>query len=155
MGVREKHRIDIGGPKGKTAVIELLECLLPLEQAAIDQEAAGGGLEQVARASHGAGGAAKSNGDAHVVVSGKGVLLSDRRAAARISSSAIALVGCGTLSVERTERMPASLNAPTISGGNRACVTIASMPVAPAASSAFAATINVAPEETMSSTSSA
>ncbi len=45
MGMREQHRVDIGGAEWKGAVVELLERLLSLEQAAIDQEAAGGGLE--------------------------------------------------------------------------------------------------------------
>ena len=76
-----------------------------------------------------------------------------RRAAARTSSSGMALLGCGTLEVERTERMPAFANSVVMSGGNSACVMTASMAVAPAAVSALAQVVRVPPEETISSTS--
>ena len=50
------------------------------------------------------------------------------------SSSGMALVGCGTLWVERTERMPDRQHVTVrISGGNSAWVTMASIVAAPAA----------------------
>ena len=50
----------------------------------------------------------------------------------------MALVGCGTLDVERMERMPAFANSVAMSGGNSAWVMMASTAVAPAAVSALA-----------------
>ena len=67
----------------------------------------------------------------------------------------MAFVGCGTLSVDLTERTPAANSVPTSSGGNNAWVMTASIAVAPADCSAFAQAATVAPEDTMSSTSSA
>ena len=64
------------------------------------------------------------------------------------------MVGCGTLLVERIERMPARKNSAASAGGNSAWVMTASIVAAPAAASALAQVINVPPEETMSSTSS-
>ncbi len=66
----------------------------------------------------------------------------------------IALVGCGTLSLDLTVRIPASNSVRTSSGGNSAWVTTASTVAAPAAYSAFAHVVSVPPDETMSSTSS-
>lgn len=67
-------------------------------------------------------------------------------------SSTMALVGCGTLWVERIERMPASIMSRQSCSGNSACVTTASIVVAPAVVSALAQAIMVPPEETISST---
>ena len=53
------------GAKWKGAVVELLQRLLSLKQATVDQEPAGTRFEQMARAGHGAGGAAKAQRDAH------------------------------------------------------------------------------------------
>ena len=72
MGMGQKHGVDIGGTKRKGAVVQLLQGLLSLKQAAIDQEAPGSGLEEIAGARHGAGRAAKPDGDAHRDVSGRG-----------------------------------------------------------------------------------
>ena len=69
MGMRQQHGIDIGGPKWKGAVIQLLQRLWTLKQAAVDEKRRPR-FEQVAGAGHGAGRAAKSNGDAHDVFSG-------------------------------------------------------------------------------------
>src|ERR1035437_3941948 len=155
VSMRQQHNIDVGGPERKGAIIEFLQGLLALEQAAVDQETSGLRLDQIAGPCHGARRAAKSNGYAHGFISGKLVpLISPRSAATKISSSGIALVGCGTLLVERMERMPASANSIAISGGNRACVITASIALAPAALSAFAQAIKVPPDETISSTSS-
>lgn len=48
MRVREQHRVDVGRMERKGAVVERLQRLRPLEQAAIDQQPAGSRLEQVA-----------------------------------------------------------------------------------------------------------
>src|SRR5665647_543392 len=154
MGMRQQHDIDVGGPEGKVVIVEFLQGLWTLEQAAIDQKTPGRRLDEIARTRHGVRRAAKSNGHAHVVVSEKVAPFSSlRRAAARISSSGMALLGCGTLDVERMERMPALANAVAMSGGNSACVITASTAVAPAAVSALAQAIRVPPEATISSTS--
>ncbi|MGY4417654.1 hypothetical protein ACVWY2_000079 [Bradyrhizobium sp. JR6.1] len=59
----------------------------------------------------------------------------------------MAFVGCGTLFVERIERMPdRSISQPS-SSGNNACVTTASIAVAPDAASALAQAIRVPPDE--------
>ena len=65
MGMGQQHRVDVGGAKWKRAVVQRLQRLRPLEQAAVDQQAAGRGLEQIAGAGHGAGGAAESDAYAH------------------------------------------------------------------------------------------
>ena len=108
------------GPERKGAVVELLQGFLALEQAAVDQETPGRRFDQIARARHGVRRAAKSNGHAHVGISGDVMPpISPRSAAARMSSSGMALVGCGTLDVERIERMPALANSAAMSGGNK------------------------------------
>ena len=99
--------------------------------------------------------ARKSNGYSHDALSARSmVLISLRRAAASTLSSAIALVGCGTLVVERTERMPACMRSSIKSEENSAWVTMASTEVAPAAMTLRAQAIIVLPEETISSTMS-
>ena len=111
MRMRQQHGIDVGGPEREGSVVQFLQGLLTLEQAAVDQKAAGLRFKEVARAGHRARGAAKPNGHTHEVFSGKCLpLISRRKAVARMSSSGIALVGWGTLDVERTDRMPASAN---------------------------------------------
>jgi hypothetical protein len=64
----------------------------------------------------------------------------------------MALVKCGTLCVERIERIPAETISLQAGSGNRACVTTASMTVASVAVSALAQATMVPPDETMSST---
>ena len=59
----------------------------------------------------------------------------------------MALLGCGTLVVERRERSPASVNCCVIAGGNRACVTTASTLDAPAPLSALTQVVSVPPED--------
>ena len=41
MGMRQQHGVDVGRAERKGAVVECLQRLLSLEQAAVDQEAAG------------------------------------------------------------------------------------------------------------------
>src|SRR5450759_4001828 len=155
VGVRQQHDVDVRRPKRKGVVVQFLQGLLALEQAAIDQETPRWRLDEETRTRHRARCAAKSNGYAHIVISGKVVpLISRRSAAAKILSSGIALVGCGTLDVDRMERMPASANSVALPGGNKACAMMASTAVAPAAASALAQAIRVPPDETISSTSS-
>ena len=129
MGVGEQHRGDIGRREGKSAVVQFLQRLGTLEQAAIDQQTPGRRLEQMAGAGHRAGGAAESDANAH----GLAPTASLASAPAKMPSNMIALVGCGTLSLDLTLRMPASNSVCTSSGGNSAWVTIASMVAAPAA----------------------
>ena len=50
MGMGQQHGIDIGGAKRKGAVVQLFQGLLSLKQPAIDQEAPGAGLEEIAGA---------------------------------------------------------------------------------------------------------
>ena len=93
--------------KGNAPVVQLLQGLLSLKQAAIDQEASGSGLKEIAGARHGARRAAKPDRDAHRDVSGMSAsFISLCNASTNRSSSAMALVECGTLCVERIERMP-------------------------------------------------
>ena len=99
MGMRQQHRVDIGRAKRKRAVVQLLQRLRPLEQPAIDQQAPGRRLEQMAGAGHRAGGAAKSNGNAHGLAP---TALVSAAHLTKTPSSMIALVGCGTLSVDLT-----------------------------------------------------
>ena len=47
MRVRQQHGVDVGRVERKVAVVQLLQRLRPLEQAAIDQQAPGRRLEQI------------------------------------------------------------------------------------------------------------
>ncbi len=89
------------------------------------------------------------------VASAVGCSISRRSASANNSSSAMALVGCGTLSVERMVRMPALAKSRSHRRRKQRVGDDRVDRVAPAASSALAQAISVPPEETMSSTSSA
>src|SRR5665213_552107 len=153
MGVRQQHGIDIGRPKRKGGVVERLQGFRPLEQAAVDQQAPGLGLKQIAGAGHGPRGAAKFDRHAHDASPREPATMnSRRRASASSASSSMALVGCGTLWVERIDRRPASKNRAVISGGNNAWVMMASTVLAPAATSALVHAKIVPPDDTISST---
>ncbi len=107
MGMGQEHGVDVGGAKRKRPVVQLLQGFRSLKQAAIDQEASGAGLEQIAGARHGAGRAEEPDRDAHRDVSGKVAnVISSCKASMNRLSSTMALVECGTLCVERIERMP-------------------------------------------------
>ena len=151
MGMGEQHGVDFGGTKRKGAVVQFLQGLLSLKQPAIDQETPGACLEEIAGARDGARCAAKPDGDAHW----DGSASSPFNASTNSSSSAMALVKCGTLCVERIERIPDAAISSQAAPGNSACVTTTSMAVAPAAVSALAQAMMVPPDETMSSTISA
>ena len=107
MRMGQQHGIDVGGAERKCAIVQRLQRLRSLKQPAVDEETSGPGLEQMARAGHGAGRAAEPQGDAHRRFSGLlASVISACKASTNRSSSAMAFVGCGTLSVERMERMP-------------------------------------------------
>ena len=69
MRMGQQNDVDIGGAEWKCAVVQCLQRLGALKQTAVDQQAPGRGLEQIAGAGHGAGRAAKSDGHAHDVAS--------------------------------------------------------------------------------------
>ena len=153
MSVGQEHRANVCRAKRKRPVVQLLQGFLPLEQPAVDQETSGSGFKEVAGARHCSSRAAKPDRYAHRNVSGKVVKISsDFNAWTNKSSSGIALVKCGTLCEERTERMPDRTMSWYASSGNSAWVTMASIVVAPAAANALAQAIRVPPEETTSST---
>src|SRR6478735_9790267 len=121
MRVCQQHRVNLLRTKRKRSIVQCLQRFLSLEQATIDQEAPCGRAEKVAGTGDGAGCSAKLDGDAHTLFSAIDVPSTSRRnASARMWSRAMALVGWGTLLVDRSERMPARPNSFNSSGGNSA-----------------------------------
>ena len=135
MGMGQQHGVDVGGAKRKGAVVQFLQGLLSLKQAAVDQEASGSGFEEIAGARHGAGRAAKSDRHAHRDVSG--TVANAHLALQGVDEEIVERDGVGGMrhAVCRTDRANAGLRPcrGTSSSGNRACVTTASIVVAPAA----------------------
>ena len=62
VGMGQQHRVDGRGRDRKIRPVALAQLLVTLEQATIDQNPLAGGLDQVARAGHGASGAEEMQG---------------------------------------------------------------------------------------------
>src|SRR4051812_45780106 len=96
MGVRQQHGADRAGIEWKGVVVQLLQRLVALEHAAIDQQPAPGVLKQIAGAGN---------------RSSRAEECERRRRGARAEASSSAMLAafepCGTLSLLRTRR-PAS-----------------------------------------------
>src|SRR5690349_8917992 len=119
--MRQQNGIDIRRAERECTVVQRFQRFRSLKQPAIDQELSLRRNKEIAGAGNGAGGAAKLDGDAHGGLPVSGMPTTSRRnARARRSSRRMALVGCGTLLVDRTERMPARPNSVISAGGNSA-----------------------------------
>ena len=146
MRMGQQHGVDVGGPEREGAVVQCLQGLLALEQAAVDQQPPGRGLRRGSRSPSPCGPRRKIERSRSWIVSGQ------RRRRSRCAAPRPEYRRAGSRWWDAARWRSSGSNGCRrwrtpwpCSGGNSAWVMTASMVVAPAAASALAAAIKVPP----------